>query len=342
MPVDFSNGFNITNAEPIDARITVANQTERLGFSSVNVYEGLLVYQEDTNKLYYLTNTASANLSASWTEVGTGGNVPQLPIYYNNSLSTNTPTLLNFTGSGVTLTNNANAVTVSFSSGVGSANITIKDEGSNITTAVSSINFAGAGVTATNSGNDVTVTIPGGGGGGGDITAVFAGAGLDGGGSSGDVTLSLPNVGPNNTSYDVQEISLDPYGRVTNLLRTDRSTVEIVFNGVNDLYLNPDFWVLQDSQNRFVNVETINVGWYRFNFQKDCLEPVSSTNRTFVYYSYGVLPGYTNETGKPAYSYWEFTKKAENTSIDVFSFDGNLNFSHLLYGASLKVVIPFK
>ena len=123
MPVDFSNGFNITNAEPIDARITVANQTERLGFSSVNVYEGLLVYQEDTNKLYYLTNTASANLSASWTEVGTGGNVPQLPIYYNNSLSTNTPTLLNFTGSGVTLTNNANAVTVSFSSGVGSANI---------------------------------------------------------------------------------------------------------------------------------------------------------------------------------------------------------------------------
>jgi len=36
---------------------------------------------------------------------------------------------------------------------------TVKDEGSNITTAVSSFDFVGTGVTATNSGNDVTVTI---------------------------------------------------------------------------------------------------------------------------------------------------------------------------------------
>lgn len=40
--------------------------------------------------------------------------------------------------------------------------ITAKDEGSNITTAVSSINFVGAGVTATNSSNNITVTVPGG------------------------------------------------------------------------------------------------------------------------------------------------------------------------------------
>ena len=46
--------------------------------------------------------------------------------------------------------------------GVGST--IVKDEGSNITTAVSSFNFVGAGVTATNSSNNVTVTIPGGGG----------------------------------------------------------------------------------------------------------------------------------------------------------------------------------
>lgn len=37
--------------------------------------------------------------------------------------------------------------------------ITIKDEGSNITTAATSIDFVGAAVTATNSGNDVTVTL---------------------------------------------------------------------------------------------------------------------------------------------------------------------------------------
>ena len=46
--------------------------------------------------------------------------------------------------------------------GVGST--TVKNEGSNITTAVSSFDFVGSGVTATNSGNNVTVTIPGGGG----------------------------------------------------------------------------------------------------------------------------------------------------------------------------------
>jgi hypothetical protein len=44
--------------------------------------------------------------------------------------------------------------------GVGST--IVKDEGSNITTAVTSFDFVGAGVTATNSSNNVTVTIPGG------------------------------------------------------------------------------------------------------------------------------------------------------------------------------------
>jgi len=37
--------------------------------------------------------------------------------------------------------------------------ITVKDEGSNLTTALNSIDFVGSGVTATTSGNDVTVTI---------------------------------------------------------------------------------------------------------------------------------------------------------------------------------------
>ncbi len=45
--------------------------------------------------------------------------------------------------------------------GVGST--IVKDEGSNITTAVTSFDFVGAGVTATNSGNNVTVTVPAGG-----------------------------------------------------------------------------------------------------------------------------------------------------------------------------------
>ena len=44
------------------------------------------------------------------------------------------------------------------STGVG-ANITIKDEGSDLTTSVSSIDFVGSGVTVTNSGDDVTVNV---------------------------------------------------------------------------------------------------------------------------------------------------------------------------------------
>ena len=43
----------------------------------------------------------------------------------------------------------------------GASALTIKDEGTDKTTAASSIDFVGAGVTATNSGTDVTVTIPG-------------------------------------------------------------------------------------------------------------------------------------------------------------------------------------
>ena len=57
------------------------------------------------------------------------------------------------------------AVTASYAlnAGGGSA-ITVQDEGSNLTTALTSLNFTGAGVAATNSSGAVTVTIAGGGG----------------------------------------------------------------------------------------------------------------------------------------------------------------------------------
>jgi hypothetical protein len=60
-------------------------------------------------------------------------------------------------GTGLTMTG-----TTLSSSGGGGGSITAKDEGSNLTTALTSIDFVGAGVTATNSSGDVTVTIPGG------------------------------------------------------------------------------------------------------------------------------------------------------------------------------------
>lgn len=46
-------------------------------------------------------------------------------------------------------------------SGGGGSSITVKDEGTNLTTALASLDFVGAGVTATNTGGAVTVTIPG-------------------------------------------------------------------------------------------------------------------------------------------------------------------------------------
>lgn len=88
--------------------------------------------------------------------------------------------------------------------GTGAA-ITVKDEGSNLTTALASIDFVGGGVTATTSGNNVTVTI----GGSASITAKdegsnlttsmssinFAGAGVTATNSGADVTVTIPGGG---------------------------------------------------------------------------------------------------------------------------------------------------
>jgi hypothetical protein len=52
----------------------------------------------------------------------------------------------------------------------GAANITVKDEGTTLTSSLAQIDFTGSGVTATTSGANVTVTIPGGAGGGNTIT----------------------------------------------------------------------------------------------------------------------------------------------------------------------------
>ena len=73
MAIILPGGFNITNNEPVDARITVANQTARLAFSSANVYEGLVVYQQDTNELYVLIDTSLWNSNSGWQLVGSGG-----------------------------------------------------------------------------------------------------------------------------------------------------------------------------------------------------------------------------------------------------------------------------
>ena len=60
-----------------------------------------------------------------------------------------------------------------------------------------------------------TALIAGGGGGGGDITAVTAGTGLSGGGTTGDVTLNIANTSVSAGSYTNADITVDAQGRIT-------------------------------------------------------------------------------------------------------------------------------
>lgn len=70
MPIVLPSGFNVTSVEPVDARFSLADRAARLGLSTANVYEGLLVYQRDNDTLYVLLNAASPSLDSSWQIAG--------------------------------------------------------------------------------------------------------------------------------------------------------------------------------------------------------------------------------------------------------------------------------
>jgi hypothetical protein len=104
MAITLPAGFNITNKEPVDARITVADQAARLAFSSANVYNGLVVFQRDTNELYVLNDTGSWNLNSGWQLVGSGGTVDTGSLLETGSVSLNTLTFTKGDGSTFALT----------------------------------------------------------------------------------------------------------------------------------------------------------------------------------------------------------------------------------------------
>jgi hypothetical protein len=79
MAIILPGGFNITNNEPVDARISLADETVRYALSTANVYEGLQVYQRDNNTIWILTDTSNVGNSAGWTQLVIGtleGNLP--------------------------------------------------------------------------------------------------------------------------------------------------------------------------------------------------------------------------------------------------------------------------
>lgn len=66
-------GFAPSTTEPIDSRTIKANATARKGMNSFDIYEGLVVYQLDTNQLWVLIDTANYNNDSGWQLVGSGG-----------------------------------------------------------------------------------------------------------------------------------------------------------------------------------------------------------------------------------------------------------------------------
>ena len=76
MAINTIQGFNPSTTEPKDSRVTVANETARLAFATFNVYEGLVVYQEDTDELYVLNDAANPDQTSSWSTVGGGSGFP--------------------------------------------------------------------------------------------------------------------------------------------------------------------------------------------------------------------------------------------------------------------------
>jgi hypothetical protein len=79
MAIILPGGFNITNNEPVDARITLADQTARYALSSANVYEGLIVFQQDSNTVWVLTDTTNVGNSNGWTQLQIGSVSSNLP-----------------------------------------------------------------------------------------------------------------------------------------------------------------------------------------------------------------------------------------------------------------------
>ena len=163
MAIVLPSGFNITNNEPVDARLSVANQTARLGFSAANVYEGLVVYQQDTNELYVLIDIASYNSTVGWQLVGSNVNTGSLVTTSSfNAWTGSASSIFYGTASFATTA----SFTVSSSRAVSSSFATTASYALNAANGgVTSINVAGSGLSINQSTGAVTITSAGGGGG---------------------------------------------------------------------------------------------------------------------------------------------------------------------------------
>ena len=155
---------------------TIASGSDTGSITVQRVEDGQIVYIQSEDRLI---KASKSGATVNWSNFhfpaqSSGGDTAG--IFVATGSSFNTTNDLEITGSlsisnGVVDMSNSTAISGSTFSGsfvgdgsgltgVGSS-ITIKDEGSNLTTAATSIDFVGSGVTATTDGNNVTATIAG-------------------------------------------------------------------------------------------------------------------------------------------------------------------------------------
>lgn len=98
MAYSILSGFAPSTTEPIDSRTVKANATARKSMNTYDIYEGLVVYQQDTNELYVLIDTTNYNNDLGWQLVGS--NITGTLFVSGNLVVTGSITsTLGFTGS---------------------------------------------------------------------------------------------------------------------------------------------------------------------------------------------------------------------------------------------------
>ena len=71
MAINFGEGFNILNRDPVDSRTTVKTITERDALDYYTLFEGLITYVSESKKTFVLTATGSGpGTGQVWEEVG--------------------------------------------------------------------------------------------------------------------------------------------------------------------------------------------------------------------------------------------------------------------------------
>ena len=155
---------------------TIASGSDTGSITVQRVEDGQIVYIQSEDRLI---KASKAGATVNWSNFyfpSASAGAETAGIFVATGSSFNTTNDIEITGSlsisnGVVDMSNSTAISGSTFSGsfVGDGSglsgvtspITIKDEGTNLTTAVSSIDFVGTGVSATTNGNNVTATIAG-------------------------------------------------------------------------------------------------------------------------------------------------------------------------------------